>query len=234
MRAERSAPPTREHATRRHRWPGALPTVATTVATAVAAVVAAVLAAVALAVLAAPAALAHDEVVEVLPASGETVPAAPDRVELVLSAPAQELGTQVLVTGADGALVSEGPVELRGTTVVQPLRADLPAGTYGVQWRVTSSDGHPVTGGSTFTVAAPPVSAPAPAADAGSPAGTPAVTPPATPAGPAAEPAAEPADASADGASADGASPSPALLAGGAGLLLAAAGLGARQLRRRP
>ncbi len=229
MRAERSAPPTREHATRRRRWPGALPAVATTVATAVAAVVAAVLAAVALAVLAAPAALAHDEVVEVLPASGETVPAAPDRVELVLSAPAQELGTQVLVTGADGALVSEGPVELRGATVVQPLRADLPAGTYGVQWRVTSSDGHPVTGGSTFTVAAPPVSAPAPAADAGSPAGTPAVTPPATPAGPAAEPAAEPADASADGAS-----PSPALLAGGAGLLLAAAGLGARQLRRRP
>ncbi|SFO75617.1 hypothetical protein SAMN05660464_0992 [Geodermatophilus dictyosporus] len=187
----------------------------------------------------APAA-AHDELVGSVPAAGATVPA-PAQVELQLSAPAQALGTQVLVSGPDGAAVSEGPAALAGSTVVQPLRADLPAGGYTVEWRVTSSDGHPLEGAFSFTVTGPATAAPT----AGRP---PSTAPPAAPA-PAAPAAADPAtsdpaasdpaasdpaasDPAASGADGAGAGVSPAWLAGG-GLLAAAAVLGTRSLRRR-
>jgi hypothetical protein len=202
MPADRSTTSTRV-TTRRRRWPGALVAVA-------------VLAVLAVLAAPAPAALAHDELLGIAPARGATVPASPAQVELALGAPAQELGTEVVVTGADGGAVSQGTVELRGTTVVVPLRADLPAGTYTVAWRVTSSDGHPLVGTSTFTVAAAP--APPSTADRTSTAPT-----AAGPGGPAASASGE------DPTS----RPSPAVLAGGVGLLVAAAGLGARQLRRR-
>jgi copper resistance protein C len=100
-----------------------------------------------------PMARAHDEVVATVPAQGAVVAAPPERVELQLSRPAQALGTRVLVTGPDGAPVSLGPVELRDTTVAQPLDPDVPSGTYTLEWQVTSADGHPVSGTSTFTVA---------------------------------------------------------------------------------
>ncbi len=221
MRADRSTSPIREHATPRRRWPG------TPVATGV---LLAVLLTAVLAVLTAtaPAARAHDEVVGTVPAPGATVPAAPGRVELELGAPAQELGTQVLVTGPDGVPVSQGPAQLRGATVVQPLHTDLPAGTYVIEWRVTSSDGHPVTGSATFTVAAaPPVPGAAPGA-----ATPPAETLPTDATTPA--PSA-PVDGTSAAAGQDaGSAPSPAWTAAGVGLLVAAAGLGARHLRRRP
>jgi copper resistance protein C len=100
-----------------------------------------------------PIARAHDEVVATVPARDAVVAASPERVELQLSRPAQALGTRVLVTGPDGAPVSRGPVELRDTTVAQPLDPGLPSGTYTLEWQVTSADGHPVSGTSTFTVA---------------------------------------------------------------------------------
>ncbi|MBM7804252.1 methionine-rich copper-binding protein CopC [Geodermatophilus bullaregiensis] len=171
-----------------------------------------------------PAAAAHDELVGTVPAQDATVPAPPGLVELELSAPAQALGTRVLVTGPDGTPVSEGPAELRDTTVGQPLAADLPAGTYRVEWRVTSSDGHPLDGTFSFTVTGSTAAGGTAAADA---------TPPAAPApgGTVAEPpAAVPAEAAAPE---DAAAVSPAALAVGAGLLVAAGALGARLLRRR-
>ena len=42
---------------------------------------------------------------------------------------------------------------MRGTTVTQPLAGGLPAGAYTVEWRVTSADGHPLSGTFGFTVA---------------------------------------------------------------------------------
>jgi hypothetical protein len=68
--------------------------------------------------------------------------------------------------------VSDGPAAIEGTTVVQPLTAGLPAGAYRVDWRSTSSDGHPLSGTFDFTVtagsapAASPPGAPSPASDA--------------------------------------------------------------------
>ena len=156
----RTTPPPRQGAPGR-RWPAVLLTV--------------VAAGLALLGPGASPAVAHDELVASVPAPDATVPA-PDRVELQLSAPPQPLGTRVTVTAPDGTAVAAGEPVLQGSTVRQPVRADLPAGSYTVSWQVTSSDGHPLTGGFTFTAAAGATStagtgdAAAPAVDAADPA----------------------------------------------------------------
>ncbi|MGY1915148.1 copper resistance CopC family protein [Blastococcus sp. SYSU DS0973] len=99
-------------------------------------------------------ALAHDGLVSTSPAAGATVATGPAVVELGFTGETLPLGTQVAVTGPDGATVSESPAEIQGTTVVQALAADLPAGSYRVEWRSASSDGHPLVGSFDFTVAA--------------------------------------------------------------------------------
>ncbi|MBO0919689.1 copper resistance protein CopC [Cellulomonas sp. zg-ZUI222] len=117
-----------------------------------------------LAVLAASPAEAHNTLRSTDPADGSTVPAAPAQVTLTFDQPAMELGTQVVVTAPDGVVVSDGPVRLVDSSVVQPLVETLPAGAYTVDWRVTSADGHPLSGTFGFTAtAASPVLEPAPA-----------------------------------------------------------------------
>ncbi|MGY1813556.1 copper resistance CopC family protein [Blastococcus sp. SYSU D00820] len=99
-----------------------------------------------------PVAQAHDGLTSASPADGSAVTAAPASVELGFSGAVQALGAQVVVTGPDGTAVTDGAVEVDGTTVRRPLVAGLPAGAYTVDWRVTSADGHPVAGTTTFTV----------------------------------------------------------------------------------
>ncbi|QTE30199.1 copper resistance CopC family protein [Pengzhenrongella sicca] len=114
---------------------------------------------------------AHDALVSATPADGSTVEAAPATVDLVFAEPAVALGTEIVVLGPDGATVSTGAVVLTDATVSQALVADRPAGTYTVQYRVTSADGHPVSGQLTF-VATGAVAAPA-APDVVAPTGAP-------------------------------------------------------------
>ena len=99
-------------------------------------------------------AVAHDELVSTSPADGTTVSSAPAEVLLVFGEPPVALGSEVQVLGPDGANVSAGALVLDGSTVRQALRAERPQGAYRVQWRVTSDDGHTVTGEFTFTAAA--------------------------------------------------------------------------------
>ena len=120
-----------------------------------------------------PAASAHDQLLAATPADGTSVADAPASVQLRFSRPLPELGAQVVVHGPDGAVASEGAVQVERTLVTQPLAPDLPAGTYTVDWRVTSSDGHPISGTATFTVtegAAAPTPAPVSEAAAAQPA----------------------------------------------------------------
>ena len=101
------------------------------------------------------AAQAHDELVSSSPEPGARLDAAPAEVELRFTGAIQELGTEVVVTAADGTRVSDGPVQVDGTTVVQQVTAALPAGVYTVVWRATSADGHPLSDEFAFTVAGP-------------------------------------------------------------------------------
>lgn len=119
-------------------------------------------------VVAAPAS-AHDSLQSTNPADGATVDVAPEAVDLVMSSTPLGLGTQVEVTGPAG-VVSTGEAQVVDTTVSQPLVEDRPAGEYTVQWRVTSSDGHPISGSFTFT-----------ASGTSAPALTPTATPTPTP-----------------------------------------------------
>src|SRR5829696_2666459 len=64
---------------------------------------------------------AHDELLGSRPEAGATLDAAPDRIELEFGAEVQELGTEVVVTADDGTSVTDGPVQVDGTTLVQPL-----------------------------------------------------------------------------------------------------------------
>jgi methionine-rich copper-binding protein CopC len=159
---------------------------------------------------------AHDELVGSSPEAGATLDAAPPQVELEFSGEIQELGTEVVVTSEDGSTVSDGAVRVDGSTVAQPLTADLPAGSYTVDWRATSADGHPLSDSFSFTVAGDATTG----AAAGSSA--PAPAPATTDVGEAS--AASPADPSSNGM----------WIAGiAAGVLLVAAVVAVRSLRRR-
>lgn len=94
----------------------------------------------------APAASAHNVLVFTDPADGAVLAAPPQQVRLVFNQPATALGSEVEVRGPDGSVVSEGDPQLVDAEVTQPLAAGLPAGSYTVLWRVTSADGHPISG----------------------------------------------------------------------------------------
>ncbi|QIK82374.1 copper resistance CopC family protein [Sanguibacter sp. HDW7] len=100
--------------------------------------------------LATPAA-AHNPPPVPTPADGATLESAPAEVRLDYSAPILSVGSVLEVTGPDGAKVSDGPSVIGEKDVVQAITDGGP-GTYTVVWRVTSEDGHPVDGTSSFTV----------------------------------------------------------------------------------
>jgi methionine-rich copper-binding protein CopC len=99
--------------------------------------------------LAAPAS-AHDVLASTNPADRATVGATPAQVQLTFDQPAFALGSQVVVKGPSGN-VAVGAVRIVNKVVSQRLAGGAPAGTYTVLWRVTSADGHPVSGQFTFT-----------------------------------------------------------------------------------
>ena len=132
-----------------------------------------VLAAAALLVGAATAAQAHNTLEGTSQADGSTVRVVPAQVTLTFNEPAVAVGTEIIVTGPGGP-VQSGAV-LVNNTVSENLRPGSPAGRYKVVWRVTSADGHPVTGTFSFTATAASSGQGASAASAASsPASTPA------------------------------------------------------------
>ena len=187
------------------------------------------LAMLALLVVSAGAALAHDEVSATTPAAQANVPTPPAEVVVTMGSPPQGLGTEVQVTGPDGAVVSEGPAEVLDSTVTQPLADGLPAGAYTVDYRVTSGDGHPISGSFGFTVAqGAPSSSAAPSSAAPSSSAA-ASAPDESSAAPESSAAVGEASASRPAES----SSSTGLLVTGAAVVLALAGLVAWRLRRR-
>ncbi|WP_086850010.1 copper resistance CopC family protein [Amycolatopsis kentuckyensis] len=130
--------------------------------------IAAALAAAAGAVLlCAPVADAHSVLVSSSPAAGASVAASPAEVVLEFNEPVENRFTELAVLGPDGASHWEaGPASVVDARVSAPVRPLGPAGAYTIRYRVTSADGHPVSGTVPFhlTVAGPEGAAPVAAA----------------------------------------------------------------------
>ncbi len=89
---------------------------------------------------------AHDELTGSNPAEGATVEVLPPTLELDFSNVPSGIGAQVQVLDEAGTDWADGPVSIVDRAASQPLRPGAPAGAYTVNWRVVSSDSHPIEG----------------------------------------------------------------------------------------
>jgi methionine-rich copper-binding protein CopC len=110
-------------------------------------------------VIGASPASAHNVLKSTSPADGKQVARPPSSVVLTFDEPAIALGTKLVITGPEGP-VQIGKPSLVDNTVTQDLQPGSPAGAYTVDWRVTSADGHPISGSFTFTAEAAAASVP--------------------------------------------------------------------------
>lgn len=100
-------------------------------------------------------AIAHDTLVDISPAAGEVLSSATFDAVLTFNNPLLVIEGQ---TNAELSTKLEGaaewvthPITVDGTTLVAQI--DLPeTGTYDLRWSVVSSDGHPISGESTFVI----------------------------------------------------------------------------------
>lgn len=111
-----------------------------------------------------PIAAAHTVLTSSEPAADAVVPTGPGRVTATFNEDLQPMFAAMTVVGPDGNLWSAGEPEVRGRTVGVNLRTLGPAGSYTVNYRVTSADGHVVAGSWSFTVTTSSTGTPGPQA----------------------------------------------------------------------
>ena len=100
---------------------------------------------------------AHDELLGSDPAADSTLDALPAQLTLTFSGEiADDAGASVVeVTDASGASLVDGTPTAQDNVLTQPLTGEA-SGAVTVLWKVVSSDGHPISGEFTFTVAGAP------------------------------------------------------------------------------
>jgi len=175
-------------------------------------------------VISAAPASAHAVLIKITPNAGAQVTQAPTEVVMEFNEAIGSSFVAVVVTNATGVNVARAKPKVLGDKVTQALNPDLTSGGYRVAYRVTSDDGHPVTGESKFTLRLP--AATSPATSAASPSATPSAASPS---------AAASAAHSAEGPAADQGSWLAQNLfpvSGALGLLIIGAGLLLRERRR--
>jgi methionine-rich copper-binding protein CopC len=100
----------------------------------------------------ASAASAHSELISTDPEADSTLSEAPSQVELTFGEPVQEQGSIILVT-LDGAQVSKtNTFAVQSTIASIQLKGPGDPGTYNVEYRVVSEDGHVVEDSFSYTV----------------------------------------------------------------------------------
>lgn len=97
-------------------------------------------------------ALAHDELVgyDVLTSSGDS---SVTGFTLHFSNEIMDIGSEINATDHHGADVTDGAPTVSGRDVTQKLLTPLEEGSYSIAWRVVSSDGHPIQGALSLSVA---------------------------------------------------------------------------------
>jgi len=109
------------------------------------------------------AASAHTALTASDPPANATLSTGPSRVSATFNEEIQTTFAAMTVVGPDGNLWSSGDPEVRDSTASVAVRPLGPSGTYTVNYRVTSADGHVVSGSWSFTVTAPSTGSPGPA-----------------------------------------------------------------------
>ena len=105
------------------------------------------------ALLALPApAQAHDTLLSSDPEDGASLETSPEEITLTYSADVLEVSPLVRISDENGDELAEIVPAVEGPVATATLEEPLPAGTHTVQWRVVSSDGHPIEGTFTLTV----------------------------------------------------------------------------------
>lgn len=108
--------------------------------------------------------LAHARLVETYPADGGVVAEPPEQVQLLFNEPVEAEFDPIKVYDQEGGRVDEEDARVspddRKLMVVD--LGELPEGSYTVEWRITSADGHPINDTFEFAVDAS-------AAEAGTP-----------------------------------------------------------------
>jgi methionine-rich copper-binding protein CopC len=118
------------------------------------------------AVLLASPASAHAVLLSTTPATSGQVASAPAAVVLNFNEQPHARYSTVHVVGPDGQRRDSGAVQVVNDSVTESLGGTRPAGKYVVDWRVISSDGHPVAGQLSFTATAAGSALPARQAEA--------------------------------------------------------------------
>ncbi|WP_344739197.1 copper resistance CopC family protein [Microbacterium awajiense] len=100
-------------------------------------------------------AAAHDELLGSYPAAGSTIDGSPAEITLTFSG---ELLTDlqsatIEVIASNGQDVAVDDPSVVDTSITQHLDPDPPDGAFVVRWKVVSSDGHPISGEYTYSVA---------------------------------------------------------------------------------
>jgi methionine-rich copper-binding protein CopC len=114
----------------------------------------------------APPASAHAARVSADPADNAVLSAGPGRVSATFNERLQTTFAAMTVVGPDGNVWSTGEPTVQGAVVAVGLRPLGPAGTYTVNYRVTSADGHVVSGSWSFRLTVPGPGTPGPPAAA--------------------------------------------------------------------
>lgn len=95
---------------------------------------------------------AHSVVIGSSPDNGAQLASGPERASVTFNEALQKSFASLTVVGPDGNLWSKGDPSVDGATVSVAVGQLGPVGEYTIAFRVTSADGHPVSGTRTFTL----------------------------------------------------------------------------------
>ncbi|MFE3191581.1 copper resistance protein CopC [Nocardia sp. NPDC059240] len=109
---------------------------------------------------------AHSSPVGSTPDNGAQIDTSPASVSITFNENLQPAYPSMTVTGPDGNLWSKGQPKVEGPVISIEVGELGPVGQYTIAYRVTSADGHPVSGKRTFTLTKAGNGTPGPKADA--------------------------------------------------------------------
>lgn len=107
---------------------------------------------------------AHDTLLSTDPEDGSSLETSPEEIAFTFSSDILDVSPLVRISDDSGEEIAEIVPTVDGPTATAALEEPLPAGTYDIQWRVVSGDGHPIEGTLTLTVEQDPSAEEEPAA----------------------------------------------------------------------